>query len=279
LDNNPPESPKERDDLGISESEKAKGSGSHSDFFKSALDTIEAGKQVQVQLRLLGATAIYYHCPGWASISESLNRPLTDIDFIAPSKHVAKVEGLFAKLNFQPNKHVNMLYGAHRQIYYDPKNSRQVDVFFDKLSFNHVLDLSKRLDIDPVTISLSDLLLEKLQIVKMSEKDAKDVIVLLREHPLGDGTKGDIDAKYVSKLLAGDWGFCYTVSLNIKKVKDYLKGVTFVGPEDRTSVDGRLDELMRRIEAEPKSFGWKMRARIGTKSPWYTEAEDVEHRK
>lgn len=278
MENNLSGLPKDRDDLGIPESEKARGAGSHSDFFKSALEIIEEGKKMQLQLRLLGATAIYYHCPGWASMSEALNRPLTDLDFMALSKHNSRVEELFSKLSFQPNKHVNMLYGRHRQIYYDPKNSRQVDVFFDKLSFNHVLDLTKRLNIDPVTISLSDLLLEKLQIVKMSEKDAKDVIVLLREHGVGDGSSGDIDSKYVSKLLAGDWGFNYTVSQNIKKVKDYTQGATFIGPEDKQEVDGRLDELMRRIEAEPKSLGWKMRASIGTKSLWYTEAEDVEHR-
>jgi hypothetical protein len=95
---------------------------------------------------------------------------------------------------------------------------------------------------------------------------------------VGDGSAGDIDEKYVSKLLAGDWGFYYTVSLNIQKVKEYLGGVGFVGPEDKQKVSGRLDNLMRRIEAEPKSLGWKVRAKVGTKSLWYTEAEDVEHR-
>lgn len=252
--------------------------GSRNDFFRSALDIVEAAKEDQVQLRLLGATAIYYHCPNSAAIVDAMNRPLTDLDFVAPSKHNHRIENLFARLKFEPNKHVNTLYGAHRQIYYDPASKRQVDVFFDRLSFNHVLDLSKRLDIDPFTISLSDLLLEKLQIVKMSEKDAKDVIVLLREHDVKDGASGDVDTKYVSKLLSGDWGFYYTVSLNIKKIKDYLKGVPFISPEDKALIDKRLDEVMRRAEEEPKSFGWKMRARVGTKTLWYTEAEDVEHR-
>ncbi len=253
-------------------------SGSRDEFYRSALDIVEAAKKDNVQLRLLGATAIYYHCPNSASIVDAMNRPLTDLDFVAPSKHNHRIEDLFARLKFEPNKHVNTLYGAHRQIYYDPNNKRQVDIFFDKLSFNHVLELSKRLDVDPFTISLSDLLLEKLQIVKMSEKDAKDVIVLLREHGVKDGAAEDVDTKYISRLLSGDWGFYYTVSLNIKKIRDYLKGVPFMSPEDKTVVEGRLDELMNRIEAEPKSFGWKMRARVGTKTLWYTEAEDVEHR-
>ena len=254
------------------------GSGSRAEFFQSALDIVEAAKQAQVKLRLLGATAIYYHCPKSAAIVDAMNRPLTDLDFMALSKQNHRIEDLFAKLNFEPNKHVNTLYGANRQIYYDPNNKRQVDIFFDKLSFNHVLNLSERLDIDPFTITLSDLLLEKIQIVKMSEKDAKDVIVLLREHEARDGATGDVDTKYVSKLLSGDWGFYYTASMNIKKIKDYLKGVPFVSQEDKAIVDGRLDEVLRRIEAEPKSLGWKMRAKVGTKTLWYTEAEDVEHR-
>jgi len=234
---------------------------------------------MDVQLRLLGATAIYYHCPKSASLTNSLNRPLTDLDFMALSKHVSRVPELFSRLKFVPNKHVNTLYGAKRQIYYDPNSSRQVDVFFDKLSFNHVIDLTKRLDKDPLTISLSDLLLEKLQIVKMGEKDAKDTVVLLREHEIGEGSAGQIESKYISKLLANDWGFYYTVMQNIKKVRDYANGVEFLSAQDKQTVVESLDELSLKIEAEPKSMGWKMRARVGTRTSWYTEAEDVEHRK
>lgn len=257
---------------------KAGEGGSVSEFFRSALDIIEAGKQMDVRLRLLGATAIYYHCPKSASLTHALDRPLTDIDFVALSKQISRIPELFTQLKFVANQHVNNLYGANRQIYYDPENRRQIDIFFDKLSFNHVLDLSKRLDLDPVTISLSDLLLEKLQIVKMSEKDAKDVIVLLREHGFGSRPTEDIDSTYIAKLLANDWGFYYTVTLNLKKVSDYMKKVDFVSDDEKGSITRKFEELTQRVESEPKSFGWKMRARIGTKKSWYTEAEDVEDR-
>lgn len=253
--------------------------GSSSEFFKSALEIVDAAKQMGVQLRLLGATAVYFHCPKSTASMHALNRPLTDLDFVALSKQVALIPDLFEKMKFVPNKHVNALYGAKRQIYYDPRSSRQVDIFFDKLSFNHVLDLSRRLDLDPLTISLSDLLLEKLQIVKMSEKDAKDVIALVSEHGIDDDSRGEIDSRYIAKLLSNDWGFYYTVSANLKKVGEYLGGVDFVSGEDKALVASRFGELSGRIEAEPKSFGWKMRAKIGTKKLWYAEAEDVEHRK
>ncbi len=248
-------------------------------FFKSALEIVDAARDMDIRLRLLGATAIYYQCQGTAALADALNRNLTDLDFVTLSKHISKIPALFSKMRFIPNERVNALYGANRQIYYDRENSRQVDIFFDKLSFNHELDLRRRLDLDPVTISLADLLLEKLQIVKMSEKDAKDIIVLLREHKIGGDAPGEIDVRYVAELLANDWGFHYTATTNLGKVHEYLKGIEFISGEDKLAVSQRIDEIGRKLEAEPKSFGWKMRARVGTRTSWYTEAEDVEHRR
>jgi hypothetical protein len=252
--------------------------GSYSGFFESAVAIVEAAKKMDIQLRLLGATAIYYQCPKSNLLGDLLKRRLTDLDFMTISKYVSRIPELFSSLKFVPNERVNTLYGANRQIYSDPGNSRHVDVFFDRLSFNHVLDLTRRLDLDPVTISLADLLLEKLQIVKISEKDVKDVVVLMREHGLGDGSPGQLDARYVTKLLASDWGFYYTATTNIKKVRDYLDGIQSLSPADKELVTRRLDDLAQKIESEPKSFKWNLRARLGTRILWYTEAEDVEFR-
>src|SRR5579862_6911217 len=141
-------------------------------FFKKALEIVETATKMNIQLRLLGATAIYYQCPNSKFLSGVMSRELTDLDFMTLSKYVSKIPDLFSKLGFTPNDRVNALFGAQRQIYYDSASSLHVDIFFDKLSFNHVINFSRRLDLDPVTISLADLLLEKLQIVKMGEKDA-----------------------------------------------------------------------------------------------------------
>ncbi len=251
---------------------------SFAEFFDAALAIVEAGRRIDVKLRLLGATAIYYQCPRSSALAGTMKRQLTDLDFITLSKHVPRIPELFSGLGFVPNERVNTLYGANRQIYFDPKSSRQVDVFFDKLSFNHEIDLSKRLDLDQVTISLADLLLEKLQIVKMSEKDAKDVIVLLHEHGV-DGEGGKIDAGYFADILSNDWGFHHTATVNLAKVRDYLKGHQALSQQDADLVSGRIDALVKKVEAAPKSLKWRMRARLGTRTSWYTEAEDVENRK
>jgi hypothetical protein len=251
--------------------------GTFSDFFDAAVKVVDAAKRMNLKLRLLGATAIYYQCPRSSLLGEVMKRRLTDLDFITLSKYVSRVPELFSALQFIPNERVNTLYGASRQIYTDREGSRNVDIFFDKLSFNHEIDLTKRLDLDPVTISLADLLLEKLQIVKMSEKDAKDVIVLLHEHGV-DEVPGSVDAGYVAKLLANDWGFHHTFTMNLTKVGEYLNGVQALPQQDKELVSSRLRDLARRIDSEKKSLKWSMRARMGTKVPWYSEAEDVENR-
>ncbi len=44
--------------------------------------------------------------------------------------------------------------------------------------------------------------------------------------------------------------------------------------EQRMVVE-RIDELMERIDREPKSRGWKLRARLGERKRWYETPEEV----
>jgi hypothetical protein len=249
-----------------------------SDFFKDALTIIEAAKQKHIELRLMGATAIYYRCPKSRQLTDAMDRPLTDLDFMTFSKYVCHIPDLFSSLGFEENERVNTLYGLRRQIYTDPKKGRHVDIFVDKLTFCHEVDLTRRLETDPITLTLADLLLEKTQIVKIAEKDVKDIIILLREHELGESDDAAVNVRYITKLLADDWGFYYTVTTNLKKTRDYADALPVLNSEEKHLVKGKVDALLDRIEREGKSFKWKVRAKVGTKMKWYTDAEDVENR-
>jgi hypothetical protein len=102
---------------------------------------------------------------------------------------------------------------------YDRRNV-VVDVFFDKLRMSHTIDFRKRLDVDAPTISVSDLLLEKMQIVKLTEKDAKDTVIVFTEHSVNEDDNENVDSRYIANLLADDWGFYYTVTTNLKRIRD-----------------------------------------------------------
>ena len=135
---------------------------------------------------------------------------------------------------------------------------------------------------DYPTITVTDMLLEKIQMWEaFSEKDLKDCLLLLKAHNVEEKReKESIDASYIAKLLAKDWGFWYTATTNLKKLKRFVSEIDKLGPEveinpekiekkDREEILAKIDTLLERIDKEPKSFGWKMRARVGTKKRWY----------
>lgn len=252
--------------------------GGLSAFFQDALAIIEAAKQKGIEMRLMGATAIYYRCPGSENLNQSMNRTLTDLDFVTLSKYVSHIPDLFSHLAYDANERVNTMFGLTRQIYTAKQGGRHVDVFMDKLSFSHVIDLTHRLEIDPVTLTLADLLLEKMQIAKINEKDLKDTVILLLGHELSDKDGDTINTKYVAKLLSDDWGFYYTVTSNLKTTREYAEKLTLLSSEEKAIVMRKIDTLLSQIEKQGKSIKWRMRAKAGTRMPWYNETENVENR-
>jgi hypothetical protein len=148
-------------------------------------------------------------------------------------------------------------------------------VFLDRLEMCHIVDFRGRLEIDYPTVSLTDYLLAKMQIVKLNEKDVKDAIVLLIEHDIGSKDKEKIDSDYISRLLSEDWGFYYTFTTNINKIRQRVEEFEVISPEEKQKLIQNVDSLLGSIENRPKSFKWKMRARVGTKQKWYNEVEEV----
>jgi len=82
---------------------------------------------------------------------------------------------------------------------------RPIDVMVDRLTMCHTLDLRPAFGRQRLTVDAIDVLLSKLQIVELNEKDARDIIYLLSALPLG-GTGASLDTDRYSKLLGADWG-------------------------------------------------------------------------
>ena len=126
------------------------------------------------------------------------------------------------------------------------------------------------------TLPLAELLLEKMQIVQINEKDLIDTIILLREHPVGDRDEETVNAALIAKILGNDWGFWRTVTGNLKILEDRLDQYQALSAEDGQVVRKRIQQLQEMIEAAPKSLKWKARARIGEKMKWYKSVEELE---
>lgn len=245
-------------------------------YLETAVSTIERARESGIVIRSLGAIAFQIHSPSKRYLFERFGREITDYDFVGYSRQFSKLIDFFTSMGYEHNLMHSHLH-QDRLIFTDPKTSKNVDVFLDKLQMCHTIDLRKRLDLDFPTIPPSDLLLEKMQIVRINEKDIVDTIILLLEHEVKTHQEPDtIDGGYVSESLSGDWGFYYTVTTNLRKVKEnFLSQFEQLSEADRKLVGQRIDDLLGLIERKPKSMGWKVRARIGTRQRWYRDVEEV----
>jgi hypothetical protein len=180
------------------------------------------------------------------------------------------------ELGYKPDPAVSMSqeYGIQRLIWHRD-DGLLVEVFLDELNMAHKLDFRGRLELDSPTISLVDLLLSKLQIVEINEKDIQDLIVLFAEHGLGSGDRELIDVDYLLKLTRNDWGLYHTSQMNLGKAHEFAGHYDVIDDEIRQDVQNKIDDILQRMEAAPKSLKWKARARIGTKVKWYEDVGDV----
>jgi len=241
-----------------------------------AMRIVEEGTKRKLHVRLLGAIAFQTHCPKFNFLTTRLNRVLSDVDFAGYSGENRHVSGMMKELGYADQPMITALWGDRRTIWDHKTTGLHVDIFFDKLEMNHDISFQNRLNIDPYTISLEDMLLEKMQIVHLEEKDTVDTTMLLREHEIGetDGPES-INAKYIAKLLSSDWGFYYTVTTNLGKVADKLGTYQELKQEDRDDVNAKIQKLLKAINDQPKTLGWKMRAKVGTSKKWYRDVEEV----
>ena len=221
-------------------------------------------------LRLLGGVAVKYHCP--SATHRSLQRSYPDLDFFGRGKQGREIRKLFLDLGYEPNQRFNALHGASRLIFEDAKNERVVDLFLDVFRMCHTLHFGDRLTLDDNTITISDLLLTKLQVVEINEKDIRDLIAILKDHDAVDhtasGDKEVIDAGYVSSLCADDWGLSKTISLTLRKLPTFLQKYE-LEPEAKGILETRINKLLHAIATVPKSFKWKLRDKVGEKKRWY----------
>ncbi len=254
------------------------GAPSSEYFVKEATKIVELCKKEGVILRVMGACAIRIHCPNSCDIIDDLKRPISDLDFITYSRFEDKVDDLFNKFGYQSGVTSTLyahMYGQSRRIYLDPRTQKKVDLFFDKLNMCHTVDFKNRLEVDFPTLSPSDILLQKMQIVKINRKDVVDTLVLISEHNVDEEEKDTINSKYISQVLAKDWGFYYTATTNLKKLKHLLPQYSAFNDDSKALIDQRINKLLDAIEKRPKSLGWKIRARIGTKRKWYRDVDEI----
>lgn len=242
------------------------------DPVQEARRIVDAATARGITLRILGAVAFRIHCTTSVGMHASTGREISDIDLVGCKKQGTEICKLMSELGYLLDK--TMLIHEGRYFFTDTQRKLKADVFLDRLEMCHTIDFSGRLDHDYPTIPLDELLLEKLQIVNIEQKDVIDVAMLLSDHDVGSSQKETIDKDHISKLLGEDWGFYYTVTTNLSKISEAIRTMSAIEPSGKDRILGNIKLIQEEIEASPKSLAWKLRARVGPKTKWYRDVSN-----
>ena len=217
---------------------------------------VEAAQTGDATLRLLGGAAVIVHGSGVA------HREIGDLDAITGRKDSKRLTAVLQERGYEAESRFNALHGDRRLIFHGPAG--KLDVFVDRFEMCHRLDLGSRLALDSPTITVTDLLVTKLQVVELNEKDAKDLAELLRHHELGSGHGDHFDTEYLGSLVGDDWGLWRTLTGTLERLPELVPDVA----PQAGSVRQVLDDV-------PKGRRWRMRAKVGERKRWYELPDDI----
>jgi hypothetical protein len=248
------------------------------DPLPEALVLTQAAEKAGVGLKLLGGLAVRVLTPG---LPPRL-RAGQDMDFACLSKGRKATAAFLEDNGCQPDRRFNSLNGD-RQMYFVASSGRPIDVMVDRLTMCHVLDFRPGYARLPFTLDAIDILLSKLQIFELNEKDARDIFQLLAGLAVGpadSARSGDItlDTERFGQVLAADWGWWRTVTGNLDKLPALAAEKPELlppdAPHDPLEHAARLSE---HAHAVPKGMKWKLRANVGDRVRWYELPEEVGH--
>ncbi|RJP53279.1 MAG: hypothetical protein C4586_01635 [Anaerolineaceae bacterium] len=244
--------------------------------FENELKAIlKASDDADILLRVIGSLAFQMHCPQYGYLQAAMGRAYTDIDFGAYSSQNKQITEMMIRMGYVENREVYIASEGERAIFDKPGTNLHVDVFYEKLDFCHAIYWKDRLEVDSPTIPLTELLLEKMQIVQINEKDIIDTIMLLLEHPLGNIDQETININLAAQLCANEWGLWRTATMNLEKVKQLAQHYTELTAEQKSKVVSQVDEIIARLNSEPKPLAWRIRDRVGDRVKWYKEVDEV----
>jgi hypothetical protein len=257
--------------------------GVRHDMWEEGHLLVDAARSEGITLRLLGGLGVREHCHSL----ELCERDYSDLDMVIPAELAQRLGAVLARFGYAENVGVKVTTGNAEMQFVRPCQhggpganrshaDDHIDVFLDTFRMDHEIALARRLEIEPYTLSLSDLLLTKLQIFRLNDKDTRDIVTLLADAEVGDNeAPGVIDSRYIGRLCADDWGLFYDVATNLQRVDERATAFELNGPQVAHVRHGAL-RLIAAIDAAPKSLRWRLRARVGTHKMWHAEPDGQE---
>jgi hypothetical protein len=250
----------------------------HDELERRATSLVKSATEAGLVLRAVGGVGIRMDLRHTRTRYDLIRAVPRDIDLLSDRRATGAIKGVFTALGYEPDERLIAWRGDRRHMYYaldaTGKVLFHVDVFIGAPPTCHKVDLRGRLFRHPLTLDPTDLLLLKLQIVEINEKDLLDAAFLMLEHPMAEGGEGEgLDVSRTARLLADDWGFHRTATANLRKLREIAPRL--LEQEDARVLASNTERLATAIAAQPKTLKWKLRAKVGTRMRWYETVEEI----
>lgn len=241
----------------------------HNSFLHEADRILLQAEHEKIALKLIGAIAVRIHSQTAQRMAET--RPITDLDFVGYKKDGGRIESLFSRRGYNADQDFNRLHGNERLMFFTSDGKMKIDIWLEVFRMAHTFNFKDRLMMAGRTLAVADLLMTKLQIVELNEKDVKDVICLLKDHDLSENDN-DLEKINVTRLVEEcrrNWGTYKTFTMNLTKIKTMMPEYLREGDDAAQALAEKIDQIVILIENAPKSMAWTLRAKVGEKKRWY----------
>jgi len=238
-----------------------------------AMTIIELAAAKGVVIRLIGGVAIYHRSGDRGR--QVLGRMYEDFDLVGRRKQSRDLRALLEQQGYKGETIFNATHGESRLLYIHPEGKYHIDIFFDEFVMSHKLNLGQRLSVDSVAMPAADLLLTKMQVAEINQKDLTDSAMLLLDHsPATSDGERDLNVNYIAEILGSDWGLYTTVTDNLNRL-DQALSLMPLSEQEQELIRTRVRGILSHVEKSPKTSRWKMRARVGRRVVWYLVPEEI----
>jgi hypothetical protein len=191
---------------------------------------------------------------------ERCRRDPGDIDLAARSRDRRALSLLLEREGFLPDREFNALHGKERLVFRDGDGVK-LDVILDVLRMCHVIPLAPAFEAEGHTLPPWLLLVSKLQVVELTEKDRLDIAALLL------GCRYELlEPGRIARGCADDWGLWRSLTGTLRAIRRRPPPLAF---EELGRLRRVAAGILERMETVPKSLRWRLRARLGDRVRWY----------
>lgn len=222
-------------------------------------------EKAKVDAWLIGGVAVYLECP--SARMAPLARYIEDVDFVGRSGQQAEIARLLGEAGYVEDRECNLLQGDRRLVFFQEDTGLKLDVFVGQFAMCHEITVTAGRG---GVADLTSLLLTKLQVVRLNQKDIRDLLALLKDHRFGQH-QDDLQLARIVEVTSQDWGLFTTVTDNLPALHEAASSTPGF-----SEVRGRLNELGQAVTGSKKSRTWKLRSRIGRRKRWYEMPEELE---